>query len=400
MKKKLIKSKRKGFTALVMIIIAILLVTGVGLLSLGFDSRVMSIRDASGIAARCAADSGLAKAIFEMNEKLKVQPWDGSTLPAATNETLPGSDLIFSYTVTGDSSSGYTVQCTGKYLAAEKTVHCTLGMKGLFDYAIFTKTNISMNNSATVDWYNNDAGDRPFSIGTNAIEAGAIDLKHGATVNGDVIVGYGGDPDVVIEDGGANITGDVYVAPEVYDIPPATVPQGLVDLPSQGTLNDCAVITGSGKYDSIDLGNHEVIVINGDVSLYITGDITLGNSAQLLVVNEGMNPNASLTLYVGGNVEVKNGGAFNNLAQDPKKLSIVGVDDCEDIILKNSTDFYGTIYAPDTRVEMKNSANAYGAVVADTFDQKNSATFYYDASLRDVTVEQAERFVVKYWSEN
>lgn len=398
-KSKLRKSKRRGFTALVMVIVAILLVTGVGLLSLGFDSRVMGIRDASGVIARCAADSGLAKAIYEMNEKLKVKPWDGSTLPGVTNEALPGSDATFSYSVTGDTTNGYTVQCTGKHLAAEKTVNCTLGMKGLFDYAIFTEMNISLKNDATVDWYNYDAGEKPFSIGTNAIEAGAIDLKHNATVNGDVIVGYGGDPDVVIQDGGANITGDIYVAPEIYDIPPVTVPQDLVDLPSQGTLDDFAVITSSGKYDSIDLGNHKVIAINGDVSLYITGDVTLGNSAQLVVVNQSMNPNASLTLYIGGNVEVKNGGSFNNLARDPKKLSIFGVDGCDDIILKNSSDFYGTIYAPDTRIEMKNSANAYGAIVAETFEQKNSATFYYDASLRDVTIEETERFIVKYWSE-
>lgn len=52
----------------------ILLAMSVGLLSLGLNSRIYSMRTASDIAARCAADAGLTMAVFEMNEKLKVKP--------------------------------------------------------------------------------------------------------------------------------------------------------------------------------------------------------------------------------------------------------------------------------------------------------------------------------------
>jgi hypothetical protein len=49
---------------------------------------------------------------------------------------------------------------------------------------------------------------------------------------------------------------------------------------------------------------------------------------------------------------------------------------------------------------MMNSGTAYGAVVAKSFEQKNSANFYYDALLRDVTTsDEVVRFVVKGWTE-
>ena len=83
------QSKRKGSVIVLMLLaVVVLSVMGVGLLSLGLRGRTIAIRNTSKIAARCAADAGLTKAVFEMNEKLKVKPWDGSTLPQATNETL------------------------------------------------------------------------------------------------------------------------------------------------------------------------------------------------------------------------------------------------------------------------------------------------------------------------
>jgi len=67
--------KRKGSAIiLVLIAIVILLAAGTGLLSLGLQNRIFVIRNASDIAARCAVDAGLTKALFEMNEMLKVKP--------------------------------------------------------------------------------------------------------------------------------------------------------------------------------------------------------------------------------------------------------------------------------------------------------------------------------------
>ena len=399
--KKKAHSKRRGSAlALVLVAVIILLIIGTGLLGLSLHGRKLAIRTASDIAARCAADAALTKVVFEMNEKLKVKPWDDSTLPQAINASLANCDATFSYTVTGNITRGYTIECIGKSGRAEKKVNATLQLQGPFEAAIFANATINLKNGATVDWYNYSEDDGNLSIGTNSIVPGSIDLKSGVTVNGNVVVGVDGDPDVVINSTWATITGETYDLTVRYELPSITVPEYLQALPSQGTIDDNTTITGSAKYDAIDLENGKIITIDGLVVLYIIGDVILKNSAELQVVDADTNPDASLTLYLGGDAEIKNSGAINNMAEDAKKVKIYGLNSCQGIILKNGSDFYGAIYAPNANVEMMNSADVFGVVVARDFEQKNSAAFNYDASLRDVGIDdEAVCFVVKQWRE-
>jgi len=398
--KKLLQSKKRGSAIpLAVVAVVILLAMGTGLLSLGLHSRIISIRTASDIAARSAADAGLIKALFEMNEKLKVKPWDGSSLPQATNISLPNCDAVFSYTVTGDLSSGYTVESTGIFNQAQRTVSCTLQLQGPFEAAIFTKDGIQLNNSAVVDWYNNTEDDKIMQIGTNNTASGSVVLRNSAIVCGDVVVGMGGDPSVVINDYGATVTGDTRALTERYVMQPITVPEWLESLSSSGAIpNDTndTTITTSARYSSIDLGNSETVTISGgDIILYITGDIILGNSAELGIEND-----ASLVLYLGGDFEGKNSSTINNETQDPQKLKIYCLDSCENMRFKNSGDFYGAIYAPNADVVMDNSANIYGSVISKSFDQRNSGTFNYDVTLRDVSInDEAVYFTITNWHE-
>lgn len=401
---KSLQSKKPGFVmVLVLLTVVILFVLGLGLLGLGQHCRIFAVQTASELTARCSADAGLTKAVFEMNEKLKVKPWDdGSTLPSATDETLPNCDAVFSYTVTGDSSSGYIAESTGKSGRAERKVNCALRARGPFEAAIFADTSISLKNEAIVDGYNYGDGEENLQIGTNNTEPGSITLANAAVVNGDVVVGVGGDPDVVIDSDWSNITGETYALTERYELPSITVPEELQDLSSQGTISGSTVMTSSGKYDSINLAHTETLTltIDGSVALYIIGNIELKNDAQLQVVDANTNPDASLTLYVGGNIAVGNACVINNETADPKRLKIYGLDSCENIQFDNASAFCGTIYAPKADVVFCNAVNIFGAVVADNFKQENAGVFYYDASLRDVSLnDECVRFVVNQWHE-
>ncbi len=394
---KILQSKKRGSAIpLAVVAVLILLAMGTGLLSLGLHSRINSIRTASDIAARSAADAGLIKALFEMNEKLKVEPWNGSSLPQETNISLPNCDAVFSYTVTGDLGSGYTVESTGISNQAQRTVSCTLQLQGPFEAAIFTKDGMELNNSAVVDWYNNTEDDKIMQIGTNSTASGSVVLRNSATVYGDVVVGMGGDPSVVINDYGATVTGDTRALTERYVMQPVTVPEWLESLPSGGAIQNDTTISNSARYSSIDLGNSETVTITGgDITLYITGGIILGNSAELGIEND-----ASLVLYLGGDFEGKNSSTVNNETQDSQQLKIYGLDSCETIQFKNSSDFYGAIYAPNADVVMNNSANIYGSVVSKSFDQRNSGTFNYDVMLRDVSInDEAVYFTITNWHE-
>jgi len=394
--KKLLKSKRCGYAIpLVMVAVMILFAMGVGLLDLGVKGRIFSIRTASDIAARCAADAGLTMALFEMNEKLKVKPWNDSSLPEATNERLPYCDGVFSYTVTGNPSTGYTIESIGVSGTAERKVSCILKPQGPFEFAVFAEDGAELKNSALVAGINFDADDEILKFGTNSIASGAFTFKNSSIINGDVVVGVGGNPDLVIDDFGATITGDTSALRESNVLPPISVPQWLESLPTSGTIQNDSTVTNSAKYSSINLKNSNTLLIDGDVILYVTGELILGNSAEVQIDND-----ASLILYLGGNLEGKKSSTVNNLTEDPKKLQIYCLDSCEKMVFKNSSDFYGVIYAPNAEVIMNNSADLYGAVVAKDFELRNSGTFNYDASLRDASVnDEAVHFVVTHWQE-
>ena len=394
--KKLLQTKKRGSAIpLAMLVVVLLISMGMGLLNLGLHSRIISTRTTSDIAARCAADAGLTKALFEMNEQLKVKPWNDSTLPLETQISLPNCDAVYSYSVTIDSGS-YTLQATGTSAQSQRTVSCTLQLQGPFEAAIFTDGFINLNNSAEVDWYNYDSDDANMKVGTNSTAVGSVRLASSAIIKGDVAVGVGGDPDTAIElQGSATIEGNSTALTEEVELPAITVPEAIDSLPSSGIINNDITISSSGKYSSINLGNSETVIISGDVTLYVIGDITHGNSAELQVEE-----NSSLTLYLGGDFEGKNSSSVNNLTEDAKNLQIYGMDSCEDIRFKNSSDLFGTIYAPNADVIMDNSANVYGAVVSKSFDMKNSGIFMYDASLRDSSVDdEAVHFKITNWHE-
>jgi len=399
-----LQSKQKGsILALILIALVVLLITGVGLLGLGLRGRILAIRNASNIVARCAADAGLTKAIFEMNKKLEVKPWSDNALPKITDESLPNCDAVFSYAVTADSNSSgsYTIESTGNSNQAKRKVNGTLRLKGLFEYALFTKEGMELKNGTEIDWYNYDTDDENLKIGTNSTEKAAMSMKAGVIINGDVAVGVGGDTDVVINSKSeAKITGEAYALSEPQELPVITVPEWLQLLPSQGAITSNITINNSGKYDSINLSNSDIMAIDGAVSLYVIGDVILNNSAQLQIVDVNTNPDASLILYLGGNLITKNGGTINNMSLDPKKLQIYGLDNCTKINFMTSSDYYGVIYAPNADVQLHNSVEFFGAVVANSFIQDVFADFHYDASLRDANInDEGVRFVVKRWYE-
>jgi len=242
---------------LVLFAVVMLSVIGAGLLNLGMQGRMLSIRTASEISARSAADAGLVKAVFEMNEKLKVIPWNDSNLPQTTDETLANCDATFSYTVTGDSNGLYTVVSIGNSGHAQRQVSSTLRPKGLFEYGLLTRETITLEMNTRLYGYDSDTGstDAALTIGTISTAPDSIVLGGGTSIiNGDVFVGFEGDTETVIQNDGAVINGRTYALVEELPCPGITPPS----LPDMGTMDIVAGTTvlgpaGSGKYTNITL---------------------------------------------------------------------------------------------------------------------------------------------------
>ena len=396
---KLLQSKKRG-SALPLAVLAVLLLLtmGMGLLSLGLSARILSIRNASDIAAQCAADAGLTKALFETNQMLKSQSLDDDNLPESINETLPGLEAVYSYTVTYDSDDGYTIISTGISGRNSRTVYATLSFQSPFNYAIAVQENIVLKPNSFIDGYNFSREGEKLQVATKSILPMQIILGKGTIVDGDVAVGMGGDPESVICAPEASITGQKLAISKETDFHSVTVPQWLENLPSDGTISSPGTIAYSAKYNGINLGRGDVMTVDGPVTLYVTGDIGLMNSAQIQI-NQN-NPNASLTLYIAGNIYCKNGGAINNLTENPAKLKIYGLDSCTQLSFDTSGSFYGGIYAPNAMLNLKSSVELFGSFATRQFLQGLASNVHYDASLKNAGAsDSCVSFSIRRWRE-
>ena len=399
-----VSCERSGFAiVLVLCAVVILLVIGTGVMRFGLHSRGLAVRTSSDIAARCAADAGLTKAYFEMNEKLKVIPWDDSLLPEVISEVLPNSGAIYSYTVTGDLSSGYVIESTGKSGLREKIIGCSLSLKGPFEHTILTQGALILKAGTLVQGCNSaDPWDTNIEvlIGTKSTLPDSVILNSGVVVSGSVVIGVGGDVGTTIKDLGASVYRQ-YAMVEEIELPPVTPPV-LTDMDSGINVHGTTLIVGpndNGQYTKIDVKratNPGILEINGgDVVLYITGDIGLGQECQI-VIKDG----ASLALYLDGNLDAGNEAGINNQSL-PANLKIFGTSTgVQYLTLKAKSESLGAIYAPNAIVTVMADGDIYGTITAKSFELKSGGNFYYDKALRNVAPEDdAVQFVIKEWRE-
>jgi len=105
---------------LAMLAVVLVLTVGGGLLRIGLDSRIFAARATNDMLARAAADAGLTKALFQMNEALADDTLAADSLPSSSDESLVGTDATFTYVVTTNLEGDYVITSTGYAHGAEK----------------------------------------------------------------------------------------------------------------------------------------------------------------------------------------------------------------------------------------------------------------------------------------
>ena len=420
---KLMKSKKLGAVlALVVLVIAVMLVIGGGLLTLGANARIYAIRTAADISARCAADAGLTTALWAMNDSLAKKTFSAGNLPQKPDTDLPNSEppATFNYTVTALAANNeFGIVSIGRCNAAQRTVWGRLRLRGVGEVGVLVRDSMVLKAGTLVDGRDsrdpaNPNPDVEVQIGTTSTLPAMVVLNNGVTVDGDVLVGYGVvDPNTVIKDLGATVTGYKGTLDEEPEFPPITPPV----LPNMGMIfaQDKTIQVGpaqSGRYNSIVLKNAsepaKLEILGGHVILYITGDISLGNSCEIVIKQiEGM-PHASLDLYVNGDIKSGEGSGFNlepgctppdlklwGLAQDP-----LPADAQQSWQLNAKSEYFGQIYAPEATVQVNAKGDLYGAFTAYSFEMKSGGNLYYDGALSNVNPnDPGVRFVLKRWGE-
>jgi len=425
------RAKKTGSVmALVLFAIILLFLSGIGVLSLGQNTRIFSIRTAAEIVARSAADDGITKALWQLNWNLE-DGWAKYPLPYENLTELPNCNgATYSYVVvkakvpsadaglidfvgraypTAPKDGDYVVRSIGRYNGAEKVIYATLRLRGAGDECVIVRDTLTLKADTIVAGSDSRNGPQEdpsvlVEIGTTSIGDQDVILNNGVIVKGNVLVGVDGVVDTVITDHTTNgVEGLMYpMIEEVefpYIYPPALPNMGEIDFKAKTVM-----ITGSGRYSSIRLKNGVSPTIlqigGGDVVLYVTGDIIMGEGCEITILK-----GSTLNLYVDGDIKAGNSEGFNNEGVPPDfKLWgnwREGPEVPQDWELKAKSEFFGQVYAPSADLIVKAKGDLYGAFTANSFNMMNGGNLYYDGALREVDPYQdpAVRFVLKRWYE-
>lgn len=404
-------SSRKSGSVLVLVLLVVLIsfIVGTGLLALGTQSRVASINQVQDMMSRSAADAGLERAVQEINNAVRAKTWSDSVTPTISNAALPFSNSIYSVKTAYDATGGYQITSVGTDRNRTRSINATLRLKGLFDNAIQCRDSIILKAGTVVDTIDSTISmdpadcDEKAIIGTNSTDADSIILNMGVEVDGDVVVGVGGDTSTVIKDLGATMDSRYPMSTSV-EFPPVSPPSLIGPDTSIGIKKDEKTIgpggdfPASGRFDNIKMSQGTTLRVIGDCTLYITGDVTMGQDSEILL---DASTNAKLTIYLDGDWNSDNNSGINNETSTPSTFALYGTGSVgQEIDIKAKGEFYGVIYAPDADLTMYSGGNIYGSFVTNNFELKNPAEFLYDASLRTITVdEEGARFVINRWNE-
>lgn len=394
--------RRGSILPLLVILILVLFLTSMTAMQIGRDSSVRSLNIRADIAARYAADAGVSRALYLMNQALADGVWNTASLPSFSSEPLVGADAEYSVRVTGTLAGGYEIVSVGRSRNATRSVRAILEVTNPFalNFAVLTQNNIKLDGKTLVMGYNSSDPSQTnlkADIGTLSDANGTIDIKNDAVVNGNVYVGLNASPDdVVLLKSRSDVQGELFnQPPPLPDLVTVTPPSFFIN---RGKLSGKTVTLNSfnsGLYSSIDISTDGCLRVEDHCVLVVTGNIVLKNSAEIQIA-----PNASLTLYLQGNFVGDNSAGVRNETAVPSNFKLYGTGTDQKIVFKNSMDFHGAIYAPKADMAIYNGANVYGSLIVNSFELKNSGNVYYDIALRDVSIgDEGSIFRVVRWEE-
>jgi len=455
-KRKSKKFRRGSILGLVLVIGLCLALLGMGMLQMGFGSRVNSHISFSIITARETADAGCAKALYSLNQAFP----GGGAFPLTGSGTLDNSNASYSYTITrwldspmrGNYYSHYLIESIGTSDRLSKKVYAITGITNMFDYGLIVTDKIDLKSNTFIDGYNSYMGtyrygdtlpdgtlnlNQHVKIGTTSIDDNMIVLHSGVEITGDVLVGIDGDLKTVIQEPSEGaITGPRYNLPEPWSFDLDLLKNPVLETdPVLGDIDRDTFDASGQYYYKIDntggieplryrvMGNIDIptstpvptetyrIVILGDVELHVLGDIGIGTRSLIYI---GGDPLAdppvppvpsSLKIYLDGNLQAGNSNGINNLSEVPANFRLFGTGSGgQDWDIQNGGDFYGAYYAPNADITIYAKGEIYGSVSGRSFELKAApgvpnAGLHYDIALAGLIDYDIGFGIDSWWEE-
>lgn len=426
-----------------MILSAVIAISITSYVQLGRTAGNISNRAFYNNAAMNVAEAGIEQAMWSINKMVanddKISPaWDNWDTSDNVNYTRVFKNFTFGQNVTGyvnvhvelynfkgqvePKVTARSILTPAQGAVIEKWVRVELQRTSMFANGLVAKKEILFRgNNPTVDSWNsgwnpdpslskfipydasskNDAG----SVGSVSVTTDAVLVKNadvfgyvatgGATpgIGPQGLIGPFGTPKNTIVDGHTSTD-------FTYSFDPVTQPTGGTSL---GAINNTYTIS-AGTYSSSGIklagggATAEKIIIEGDVVLYMTGEIDIKGNASVEIKSGG-----SLIIYSAQNIDIAGNGVMNGSSsaatvQQPAKFQIWGTSSgSQSIGIAGNGVLSGVVYAPNATVKINGNGDVFGSIVANNIDVVGEALFHYDESLDNFGGKNP--FRLKDWNE-
>ncbi|MDF1545954.1 MAG: hypothetical protein P1R58_12745 [bacterium] len=256
-----------------------------------------------------------------------------------------------------------------------------------FKYAMFADSDIDIKAMMETDSYNSDSGsyaatkDTLFGdIGSN----GLIGVDMAASIGGDIVTSEAGG---ITVSPGATVYGVLDDdAPDRELVP---IPQAEFDW-AEANHSNMVGISGSYSYHPVTHAFNSSGTFTLSSGVYFFSSFNMMAASKLKVV-----PGDSVTIYITGNMELKNSSSIN-VGGKPANCVI---NSKGNMILKNSGDVYAAFYNPAGTVDLRNTGEFFGSIMADRVIAHNSSLFHFDRSLAKIERDEIEGFEKISWRE-
>jgi len=404
-------------SAMVLAAIAFILMAGIGaaLFSMSITGQKTTLTMSNADAAYHAAEAGVDDAL----NKLNAYKDKGATSGADWNidDMITEVDGVKVNQITGTFKDGsftviiepayaglgeYKISSTGVAHGETRGIVTWISAEedpGLFKYGLFGDVVLDAGGTLDTDGWDSTKGsytptvnaDGTYHNKTGHVASnGDVELSNNVKVYGNATPGPSGEVT-----GGGLVTGTKEPAKTEFPMPAITY-----DPPDDANTSLGLVVTGGNyKVSTWELKAKEVQVFDGDVTLWVDGDINLPSNAQIVV-------NGKLTIYQNTGKFVLHGGGQTTTKGG---IAIPGAKAENLIIYTNTTStvtvnghagFYGAVYAPNAPVKLNGTADYFGSIVADKIDALGTAKFHYDESLAamkaatiSINVKSVEKFI-------
>ncbi len=297
-----------------------------------------------------------------------------------------------------------TVTIPSESRTLKKVVAVDLRRRSLFAMGLVAKNEIIFNgNTCQVDSWNSQYKDDgtvraspvPYSaavqhasgsVGSTSVVVGTVGLKN-ADLFGFASVGGTTTAGVMVGSGGI-VSGNLLATPGTFDttrvatdftanFDDVTNPTVGTDIASVGATLGTTGATTTYRFAGVINSD---LTIEGKVTLILTGAgdvIKLNGGGDVLTLA----PNATLTIYTAGDIDLTGGGVANPSSQASTLQIYASGSMSQKVEVGGGAEFTGVVYAPNAHVKIHGNPHVMGSIVANTITVVGTAKFHYDEAL-------------------